>query len=84
MSGYWEEYRRKLISAEEAAGLIKSGMWVDYGAICGFPSLVDEKLAERAGELSEVKIRAEHSLLVSLELTQVSSISFTSRGFWAK
>jgi len=61
MANHREEYRRKLISAEEAAGLVKSGMWIDYGAICGFPSLIDEKLAERATELREVKIRAEHS-----------------------
>jgi acyl-CoA hydrolase len=58
---YREEYKRKLISAAEAAGLVKSGMWIDYGAICGFPSLIDEMLAERAAELKEVKIRAEHS-----------------------
>ncbi len=58
---YREEYKRKLISAEEAAGLVNSGMWIDYGAICGFPSLIDQKLIERAGELKEVKIRAEHS-----------------------
>jgi acyl-CoA hydrolase len=55
------EYRRKLISADEAAGLVKSGMWIDYGAICGFPSLIDERLAARAKELKDVKIRAEHS-----------------------
>ncbi|MFA5308624.1 MAG: acetyl-CoA hydrolase/transferase C-terminal domain-containing protein [Dehalococcoidales bacterium] len=61
MSKYTNEYQRKLISAEEAAGLVKSGMWVDYGAICGFPSLVDEKLAARCEELRDVKIRAEHS-----------------------
>jgi acyl-CoA hydrolase len=61
MAGFREEYRRKLISAAEAAGLVKSGMWIDYGAICGFPSLVDAKLAERAPELRNVKIRAEHS-----------------------
>jgi acyl-CoA hydrolase len=61
MSKYTKEYQRKLIFAEEAAGLVKSGMWVDYGAICGFPSLVDEKLAKRAVELTSVKIRAEHS-----------------------
>jgi acyl-CoA hydrolase len=59
--GYHAEYKRKLISAEEAAGLVKSGMWIDYGAICGFPSLTDEKLAARARELKDVKIRAEHS-----------------------
>jgi acyl-CoA hydrolase len=61
MSKFTTEYQRKLISAEEAAGLVKSGMWIDYGAICGFPSLIDEKLAERAKELKGVKIRAEHS-----------------------
>ena len=58
---YRNEYKGKLISAEEAAGLVKSGMWIDYGAICGFPSLIDEKLCERASELKQVKIRAEHS-----------------------
>ncbi len=61
MASYFNEYKRKLISAEEVAGLVKSGMWIDYGAICGFPSLIDEKLAARAHELREVKIRAEHS-----------------------
>jgi acyl-CoA hydrolase len=58
---YTREYQRRLISAEEAAGLVKSGMWIDYGAICGFPSLIDEKLAARVKELKDVKIRAEHS-----------------------
>lgn len=58
---YRDEYQRKLISADEAAGLVKSGMWIDYGAICGFPSLIDERLAARAPELKGVKIRAEHS-----------------------
>jgi len=61
MSDFRQEYQRKLISAEEAAGLVKSGMWIDYGAICGFPSLIDEKLCGRAAELKDVKIRAEHS-----------------------
>jgi acyl-CoA hydrolase len=59
--GHRGEYKRKIISAEEAVGLVRSGMWIDYGAICGFPSLIDEKLCERASELKEVKIRAEHS-----------------------
>ncbi|MFC1918504.1 acetyl-CoA hydrolase/transferase family protein [Chloroflexota bacterium] len=53
-----DEYRRKLISADEAAGLVKPGMWVDYGSLCGFPLLIDEKLARRASELERVKIRA--------------------------
>ena len=61
MAGFHDEYRRKLISASEAAGLVKSDMWIDYGAICGFPSLIDARLAERSAELKNVKIRAEHS-----------------------
>ncbi len=62
MADYRDEYRRKLISAEEAAGLVKSGMWIDYGTICGFPSQIDEALGRRAAELEKVKIRAEHSM----------------------
>jgi len=61
MSNYHNEYRNKLLTAEEAAGLVKSGTWIDYGAICGFPSLIDEKLSQRTNELKNVKIRAEHS-----------------------
>ena len=58
---YRDEYRRKSISAQEAAGLVKSGMSVSYGAVGGFPLLVDEKLAERAAELEKVIIRAYSS-----------------------
>ncbi len=60
--GYQNEYRRKLISAEEAAGLVRSGVWIDYGFGCGFPLLVDEKLAKRASELEGVKIRVTMAL----------------------
>ncbi len=60
--GYKEEYQRKLISAEEAAGMVKSGMWVDYGSILSFPSLIDEELAKRAVDLAKVKIRSCLSL----------------------
>ncbi len=56
------EYRNKLISAEEAAGLVKSGMWIDYGSILSFPSLVDAKLAKRARELENVRVRSCLSL----------------------
>ena len=55
---YLNEYRRKLISPEGAATLVKSGMWVDYGYALGFPRLIDEKLAQRASELERVKVRA--------------------------
>jgi len=46
------------ISAEEAAGLVASGMWLDYGTSIGQPDLFDEALAARKTELSNVKIRS--------------------------
>ncbi len=48
----------KRISAAEAAGLVKSGMWLDFGGINAQPEVFDKALAARAGELSEVKIRS--------------------------
>jgi acyl-CoA hydrolase len=48
----------KTISAEEAAGLVHSGDWLDYGAVLAQPDAFDEALAERAGELRDVNIRA--------------------------
>lgn len=59
---YKEEYRRKLISAEEAAKMVKSNTWIDYGAILSFPSLIDEELSKRAGLLEKVKVRSCFSL----------------------
>jgi acyl-CoA hydrolase len=48
---YSEEYKRKIITAEEAAGLVRSGMWLDYGSILSFPSLIDEELSKLASLL---------------------------------
>jgi len=46
------------ISAEDAAGLVRSGDWVDYGAVLCQPDLFDHALAARVGELENVNIRA--------------------------
>ncbi len=46
------------ITAAEAAGLVKSGDWVDYGAALGQPDVFDHALAARKAELRNVKIRA--------------------------
>jgi acyl-CoA hydrolase len=48
----------KKISAAEAATLVKSGDWVDYGFGMGQPDAFDRALAERRDELRAVKIRA--------------------------
>src|SRR5450631_1736363 len=45
------------ISAAEAAGLVKPGDWVDYGAVLGQPDVFDRALAARKTELRDVKIR---------------------------
>ena len=46
------------ISAEEAARLVKSGMWLDYGSALCQPDVFDKSLAARKDELTNVKIRS--------------------------
>ncbi|MFM2076685.1 MAG: hypothetical protein RJA49_575 [Actinomycetota bacterium] len=48
----------KTISAEEAAALVQSGDWLDYGATIAQPDVFDQALAARVDELHEVNIRA--------------------------
>jgi acyl-CoA hydrolase len=50
--------RAKLISADDAAALVKSGDWLDYGGAVGQPDLFDQALARRKDELRDVRIRA--------------------------
>ena len=51
------EYARKRIPAEQAAGLVTSGMWIDYGMSLCMPVTIDEALAKRGDELRDVKVR---------------------------
>lgn len=46
------------ISATEAAGMVQSGMWIDYGAVLAQPDVFDHALAARVPDLNGVKIRA--------------------------
>src|SRR5260370_15520328 len=48
----------KTISAEQAACLVRSGMWLDYGLGLGQPDVFDKALAARRGALQNVKIRS--------------------------
>jgi acyl-CoA hydrolase len=48
----------KRITPNEAAGLVKPGMWLDYGATLSQPDVFDAALAKRRGELHNVRIRA--------------------------
>jgi butyryl-CoA:acetate CoA-transferase len=54
---YAAEYREKLITADEAALLVKSGDWVQMGEFVMQPKDCDAALAKRKDELSDVKIR---------------------------
>jgi acyl-CoA hydrolase len=45
------------ISAPDAAGLVKSGDWVEYGTTLCQPDVFDQALAQRKAELQNVKIR---------------------------
>lgn len=46
------------ISAQEAAGFVTSGMWIDYGGSLCQPDVFDAALAQRKDDLRGVKIRA--------------------------
>ncbi len=48
----------KRITAEEAAGLVQSGMWLDFGAVLGQPDAFDTALAKRIGALSNIRVRS--------------------------
>ncbi len=53
---YSDEYSRKLVSADEAVKVIKSGDWIDYGPLCGQVISLDKALAKRKDELEDIKI----------------------------
>ena len=46
------------ISANDAAQMVQSGMWIDFSAVLAQPDVFDAALAARAADLHNVKIRA--------------------------
>ncbi len=52
-----QEYRQKLVSADQAVSVVKSGDWVDYGWCTGTPDVLDRALAKRTDELKDIKLR---------------------------
>ena len=52
-----QEYKQKLVSADEAVRIIKSGDWVDYGWCSGTPNVLDQALAKRTDELKNINLR---------------------------
>ena len=50
--------KARVISAEQAADLVASGMWVDYGITLCQPDVFDKALAARRDSLRDVKFRS--------------------------
>ncbi|MEN6350589.1 MAG: acetyl-CoA hydrolase/transferase C-terminal domain-containing protein [Syntrophomonas sp.] len=51
-----DEYRSKLVSADDAVKIVKSGDWIDFGSFLGQVRVLDKALAKRKDELKDVKI----------------------------
>ena len=54
---YSSLYKEKLVTAEKAAQVVKSGDWVDYGWCVNTPAVIDKALAKRMPELENVNFR---------------------------
>ena len=54
---YAAQYESKLTTAEEAVKLVRSGDWIDYGWCTGTPEALDQALAARYEQLTDVKVR---------------------------
>lgn len=51
-----EEYKKKLITADQAAAMVKNGDRIHYGLGCGSVVDIDAALAKRAAELKDVEV----------------------------
>src|SRR5260370_23565710 len=56
-SSYGSELKRKTVSAEQAAALVRSSSWIDYGFGVGQPDSFDQALAARISKIDGVKLR---------------------------
>ena len=54
--------KARVLTADEAARFVSSGMWLDYGITLCQPDMFDNALAARRDELRDVKIRSCISL----------------------
>jgi butyryl-CoA:acetate CoA-transferase len=71
--GLISEYRSKLVSAETAVRVVKSGDWVDYNFCLAQPVVCDKALALRKDELRNVKVRGG-LLLNPIEIVKVDPV----------
>lgn len=59
---YAGEYRSKLVTAEQAVKIVKSGDSVEFNSFNGMPVTLEKALAERKDELFNVIVRGSSSL----------------------
>jgi butyryl-CoA:acetate CoA-transferase len=62
LSDIKNEYKKKLITADQAAAMVKSGYRVHFGTGCGAVVDLDKALAKRANELKDVVILSTISI----------------------
>lgn len=62
MGAYQEEYNSKLTTADEAAKLVKSGDYIEFGYCLNKPIALDIALAKRKDELFKVNVHCSNSL----------------------
>ena len=55
--GVYDDYKKKLVSADEAVKCVKNGDWVEYGFCSCGPGALDHALAKRKDELKNINIR---------------------------
>ena len=67
---FQKEYQAKLVSAQTAVNVVKSGDWVDYSFCLCQPVALDKALAARKEELIDVKVRGGLRML-PLAITEV-------------
>jgi butyryl-CoA:acetate CoA-transferase len=68
--GWVDEYKKKLVSAEEAVKVVKSGDWLDYGQFAAQVVALDKALAARKNDLWDVKIRSSTRTVGRAEVVQ--------------
>lgn len=62
MSHWVEEYRKKLVTAEKAVSVVKSGDWIIYSYAVNTLPVLDMALAKRTPELQDIQLLAGVSM----------------------
>ncbi|MGE5421772.1 MAG: acetyl-CoA hydrolase/transferase family protein [Ignavibacteriales bacterium] len=57
-----QEYQNKLVSADQAAKIVKTGDWIEYSHFAMAPQTMDEAVSKRVSELFDVKVRGMTTL----------------------